>query len=105
MDRGVLGENRDPALALEFVAVHGAFSNAFVGAERATLVQQGVDQRGFAVVDVGDDGDVTSERIGDRHLTSIRGTDALRVLGTDGARCLGTDVSKCWALTIQGAEN
>ena len=29
-----------------------------VGAEDAALVQHGVDQRGLAVVDVGDDGDV-----------------------------------------------
>ena len=29
------------------------------GAELAALPQQGIDQRGLAVVDVGDDGDVT----------------------------------------------
>ena len=32
-----------------------AFHHSFVGAEHARLAQQGVDQGGFAVVDVGDD--------------------------------------------------
>ena len=73
MDGGVLGEDRDAALALELVAVHGALGDALVGAERAALVQQRVDQRGLAVVDVGDDGDVAPERIGDgRHLPVYR---------------------------------
>ena len=73
VDGGVLGQNRDAALALELVAVHRALGDALVGAERAALVQQRVDQRGLAVVDVGDDGDVASEGIGDRrHLSSYR---------------------------------
>ena len=62
---GVLGENRDAALALELVAVHGALGDALVGPERAALMQQRVDERGLAVVDVGDDGDVAAQRIGD----------------------------------------
>ena len=66
VDGGVLGEDRDAALALEVVVVHRALGDALVGAERAALVQQRVDQRGLAVVDVGDDGDVAAERVGDR---------------------------------------
>ena len=65
MDGGVLGQDRDAALALELVAVHGALGDALVRAERAALVQQRVDQRGLAVVDVRDDGDVAAERVGD----------------------------------------
>ena len=65
VDGGVLGEDGDAALALEVVAVHRALGHALVGAERAALVQQGVDQRGLAVVDVRDDGDVAPERVGD----------------------------------------
>ena len=65
MDGGVLGENRDAALALEVGVVHRALGDALVGAERAALVQQRVDERGLAVVDVGDDGDVAAQRIGD----------------------------------------
>ena len=60
MNGGVLGENRDAALALELVAVHGPLGDAFVGPERAALMEQRVDQRGLAVIDVGDDGDVTA---------------------------------------------
>ena len=60
VNRGVLGENRDAALALELVAVHGPLGDALVGAERAALVQQRVDQRGLAVIDVRDDGDVAA---------------------------------------------
>ena len=90
VDGGVLGQDRDAALALELVAVHGALGDALVGAERAALVQQRVDQRRLAVVDVGDDGDVPPRRIGYRHLTSIRGTHALkgaRKLTAEG--CIG----------------
>ena len=78
MDGGVLRQNRDAALALELVAVHGALGHALVGAERAALVQHRVDKRGLAVVDVGDDGDVATIRVGDcgrisrrRHPNSI----------------------------------
>ena len=69
MDGGVLGENRDAALALELVAVHRALGHALVGAERAALVQQRVDERGLAVVDVRDDGDVAAQRVGDVRVT------------------------------------
>ena len=85
VDGGVLGENRDAALALEVGVVHRALGDAFVDAKRAALVQQGIDQRRFAVIDVGDDCDVPAERVGDvragggartrfggrRHLPSI----------------------------------
>src|SRR5690606_39242243 len=58
-DRGRLGEDGDAALAFEIVGIHGTFGDALILAERAGLLQQPVDQRGLAVVDVGDDGDVT----------------------------------------------
>ena len=57
-DRGRLGEDGDAALALEVVGIHRALGHPLVLAERAGLLQQPVDQRGLAVVDVGDDGDV-----------------------------------------------
>ena len=65
MDGGVLGENRDAALALELVRVHDPLGDPLVGAEDAALVEQGVDQRRLAMIDVGDDGDVAPERVGD----------------------------------------
>ena len=62
---GVLRENRDAALALELGVVHRALGDPLVRAERAALVQQRVDERRLAVVDVGDDGDVPPQRVGD----------------------------------------
>src|SRR5262249_25141425 len=58
LHRRRLGENGDAALALQIVGVHRALGNPLVFAERAGLLQQAVDQRGLAMVDVGDDGDV-----------------------------------------------
>ena len=56
--RGGLGQDGDAALALEIVGIHGALDHALVLAIGAGLLQQPVDQRGLAVVDVGDDGDI-----------------------------------------------
>ena len=61
-NRRVLGEDRDALLALEVVRVHDPLVDVLVGAERAGLPEQGVDERGLAVVDVGDD----------RHIAQIR---------------------------------
>ncbi len=54
----VLGENGDAALALQVVGVHDAVDDFLVFAEDARLTQEAVDECGFAVVDVGDDGHV-----------------------------------------------
>jgi hypothetical protein len=56
---GALRQDRDAALALEIVRVERALGDHLAGAERAGLLEQAVDQRGLAVVDVGDDRDVT----------------------------------------------
>ena len=48
----------DAAFAFDVVAVHRAFRDGLVLAERPRLLQQLVDQRGLAVVNMGDDGDV-----------------------------------------------
>ena len=58
VDRRLLGEDRDPLLALEVARVQDAVDDGLVGAERARLAEHRVDERGLAVVDVGDDGDV-----------------------------------------------
>jgi len=57
--RGVLGQDRDAALALEVVRVHHAVRELLVGPEDAALPEHGVDEGRLAVVDVGDDGDVS----------------------------------------------
>ena len=58
MDRRVLGQDGDAALAFQLVRVHDALGDGLVGAEGAGLAQHGIDQGGLAMVDVGDDGDV-----------------------------------------------
>ena len=55
---GALGQDGDAALALQGVAVHRPLGDHLMVAERAGLAQQLVDQRGLAVVDMGDDRDV-----------------------------------------------
>ena len=62
-DRGRLGQDGDAALLLEIVRIHHALGDALVLAEGAGLLEQLVDERGLAVVDVGDDGDV-AKRMG-----------------------------------------
>jgi hypothetical protein len=59
-NRRVFGEDGDAALPLQFVRVHDPFDVVFVGAKGAALLQHGVDQRGLAVVNVRDDGDVAN---------------------------------------------
>src|SRR5262249_22565936 len=58
-DRGVLGQDGDAALALQIVRVHHAFGHLLVLAEDMALSQHRVDQRSLAVVDVGDDRNIT----------------------------------------------
>ena len=57
-DRGHLGEDGDAALTFEVVGIHRALGDALVLAERARLLQEPIDQRGLAVVDMSDDGDI-----------------------------------------------
>src|SRR5208282_1950212 len=56
----VLGKDGDAALALQIVRVHDALGHGLVVAEGATLPKHGVNQRGLAVIHVGDDGDVAN---------------------------------------------
>ena len=58
LDRRLLGEDRDALLALEVARVHHPVDDGLVRAERAGLAEHRVDERGLAVVDVGDDRDV-----------------------------------------------
>ncbi len=58
LDRDVLGENRDAALALLVVGIQDAVLDLLVGTEGVRGTQEFVDHRRLAVVDVGDDGDV-----------------------------------------------
>ena len=55
---GALGQDGDAALALQIVGIHRALRHVLVLAHRARLLQQLVDQRRLAMVDMGDDRDI-----------------------------------------------
>ena len=59
-DRAVLGENRDAAFFFDIAGVHDPLRHLLVRCEGAGLAQQLVNQRGFAMIDVRDDGDVAN---------------------------------------------
>ena len=54
-----LGEDGDAALALQIVGVHGALRHLLVLANRAGLLQQLVHEGRLAMIDVGDNGNVS----------------------------------------------
>ena len=56
--RRILGKDSDASLAFQIIRIHHALDDGFVGAKNAALPEHGIHQRGFAVVDVGDDGDI-----------------------------------------------
>ena len=58
LDRDVLGENRNAALALLVVGIQDAVLDLLVGTEGVRGTQELVDHRRLAMVDVSDDGDV-----------------------------------------------
>ncbi|CDX42319.1 conserved hypothetical protein [Mesorhizobium sp. ORS 3359] len=85
VDRGCLGEDGDAALFFEVVGIHGAFGDALIVAEGSGLFQKLIDQRGFAMVDVRDDrdisevhfsglGNVAGGRLNKRRLFRLRGS-------------------------------
>ena len=63
LDGAVLRQDGDAALTLDVVRVHDPLGDLLVRGEGAGLLQQAVDQRGLAVVDVGDDGDVANRAV------------------------------------------
>jgi len=60
IDRQILGQDRDAAFLFQVVRIHDPLYDVLVGREGACLLQQLIHKRGLAVVDVGDDGDVTN---------------------------------------------
>ena len=71
VDGDVLGQDRDPALAFLVVGVENALALKLGGPELAGLAEHHVDQRGLAMVDVGDDGHV-ADVVASDHEFSIR---------------------------------
>jgi len=62
--RRVLGQNGDAALALQVVGIHHALGQRLILTKRAGLAQHLVNQRSLAMVNMGDDGDITDRRMG-----------------------------------------
>ena len=92
IDRDVLGEDRDAALALLVVGVEDAVAHELAGPELAGLAEHGVDQRGLAVVDVGDDrhiADVVATRHGVESAGSV-GRACAEWVGRMPGRSAGT---------------
>ena len=60
VDRAVLGQDGDATLPLQGIGVHDAIPVQLAVVELAALAQQLVNQRGLAMIHVGDDGDVAN---------------------------------------------
>ena len=71
VNRRVLGENGDAPLALDVIGVHDPLGNVLVRGKGACLMQQLVDQRGLAMVNVGNDGDVADGTFGTGHWDNL----------------------------------
>jgi hypothetical protein len=82
VDGDVLGEDRDAPLALQGVGVEEGVLRHLALAEVAALAQQGVDEGGLAVVDVGDD----------RHVSDVVAYLVHQFLNaTSGSKVLGNN--------------
>ncbi len=65
MNGGVLGQDGDALFPFQIAAVHHAILQITAFVQRPGLPQHRVDQRGLAVVDVRDDGDIAEWHVGD----------------------------------------
>ena len=99
VDRRLLGEDRDPLLALEVAGVEDAVDDRLVGAEGAGLAEEAVDEGRLAMVDVGDDRDVAQvvahgegRRSGGRHGVHRYGSEAARATASAVGRGRGYTV-------------
>jgi hypothetical protein len=59
-DSAVFGQDGDAAFAFNRVVVHHSVDHFFVFRKGARLAQQLIDHGGFAMVDVGNDGDISN---------------------------------------------
>ena len=70
----IFGEDGDAALALECVVVEDARLRGRIAPGHVELAQDGIHQRGLAVIHVGDDGNVANGR-GGVHAVGVRRRD------------------------------
>jgi len=54
----VFGQDGNPTLPFEGIGVHDLFDNLLIVPEDTALLEHDIDQGGFAMVDVGNDGNV-----------------------------------------------
>ncbi len=101
-DAGALGQNRDATFLFQVVAVHHALVNLLVFAEGAGLAEHGVDKGGLAMVDVGDDGDVT--KVHDTHTAErVDSTKRARLVSGRGPIWLITSAAQMLPVRAQSA--
>ena len=60
MDGGILGQNGDAPLPLQIAGVHDPLHGGLIFPIDAALLQHFVHQRGLAVVDMGNDGNISN---------------------------------------------
>ena len=58
INRGVLGEDGNAAFTLLIIGIHDSLGVGVLSVERTGLLQQAVHQRGLAMVDVSNDGNI-----------------------------------------------
>src|ERR1017187_9941657 len=98
LDRAVLRQDRDTALTLDVIGVHDALADFLVRREGAGLLEQAVHQRGLAVVDVGDDGDVADRAL--HGLAGGRGSGGAWVGGWRAGKKKGAEGSRMRAALL-----
>jgi hypothetical protein len=58
-DRHILAQNGDPPFPFQLIAVKDKFPDLLVVTKKLYLIQYAVDKGGFAMVYMGDDGDIS----------------------------------------------
>jgi hypothetical protein len=81
--RDVFGEDGDSPLTLQIVGVENAIALQLAGAILPALAEHGVDQGGFTVVDVSDDGDITNVGATHGKSSGVRGQDSVNTATGD----------------------
>jgi hypothetical protein len=100
LDRGVLCENGDPALAFEGVRVHDAGRQGLAFSENAALLEHGIDEGRLPVVDVGDNSEVAD--IGARFHTLQYITGEKWPYGQGRKPRLGAETPLAACVSVQG---
>ena len=83
MHGGIFGKNGDAALPLQVVGVHHPFGHRLILAEDAALFEHLVHQGGLAMVNVGDNGDVSQIFANDIQWRSFLSSEGARFAGSN----------------------